>query len=105
VYRTVQARTLPGLGPLKWSRPMTQQTCPHLQAVGNPPSAPRPYPSHRHRCAAVTDNAVVAPRTQAHFCLVEGHATCLFYQAAQGAGAPAEPPGQEPQDAPPPAAV
>lgn len=96
---------------------MTQQTCPHLQALGNPPSAPRPYPSHRHRCAAGEDSVVVAPRTQAHFCLVAGHATCLFFQAAKGATAPAmapasapteapaETPAQEPQDASLPAAV
>ncbi len=53
--------------------------CPHLEAVGSASAAALSRPSHRHRCTALDEPRLVAPRTQATFCLTEQHRTCPFY--------------------------
>ena len=59
---------------------MEDRRCPYLEMVGEP-KIPRSYPSHRHRCGASEKNRIVAPKTQAFFCLTSQHQDCPLFAA------------------------
>jgi hypothetical protein len=61
------------------AREETSTVCQYLEAVGGESVAPFPAPSHRHRCTARGERQIIAPRTQAAFCLSEQHTNCPFY--------------------------
>ena len=58
-------------------------TCPYLERIGAEPTGPLRRPSHRHRCAARGDKEIVAPRTQATFCLTDRHTHCPYHEVGQ----------------------
>jgi hypothetical protein len=53
--------------------------CRYLEAIGSESVTSFPYPSHRHRCIALGERRIVAPRTQAAFCLSEHHTECPYF--------------------------
>lgn len=54
--------------------------CQYLEAVGSESVVPLSSPSHRHRCTAQGERQIIAPRTQAAFCLSKQHTNCPFYR-------------------------
>jgi hypothetical protein len=54
-------------------------TCSHLAVTTGASHEPRPYPSHRHRCTARNRCQVIAPKSQAFFCLTAQHAQCPYF--------------------------
>ena len=58
-------------------------TCPYLKSGGAETTAPRPFPSHRHRCTTNSSGRLVAPKTQAHFCFDAEHVRCPYFVGAE----------------------
>jgi hypothetical protein len=56
--------------------------CTYLESAGTASRAPLARASHRHRCMARGREELVAPRTQAVFCLTDKHKNCPLYCAA-----------------------
>jgi hypothetical protein len=64
-------------------RQQPASVCPYLHSVGPRPAGPLHRPSHRHRCTACVPEYLVAPRTQAAFCLSTRYPDCPYYEVGQ----------------------